>query len=69
MGFAGWMLSLYKWDRLSDQSLVEMLYKVRKGMDQLLMIAPDSKDLDKAFEAEEQIMAEMDKRGIPYVKR
>jgi len=69
MGLSGWLLSLYKWERLSDHNLVEMLFRVRKGMDQQLMINPDHKDLGKMFQAEEEIMAEMDKRGISYEKR
>ena len=61
MGFPGFMLSLYKWDRLSDQSLLEMLIKVQN----LIVNLPlDHKDNDKILDAEKEIIAEMKKREI-----
>ena len=61
MGLPGFMLSLYKWDRLSDQRLLQMLLKVQNAIVNLPL---DHKDNDKILDAEEEIIAEMKKRGI-----
>lgn len=61
MGMMRFMLSLYKWDRLSDQSLFQMLLK---GQNAIVNLPLDHKDSDKVLDAEEEIIAEMKKRGI-----
>ncbi len=72
MGLTRFMLKLYKWDALSDQSLLEMRVKVGNGilraselsMGSGFMARSSQKDLDKLFEAKEKIEAEMSRRGL-----
>lgn len=70
MGLASMFLSMYKWEKLSDQRLIEMYAKVQSSINQYIELGIlKGKDLDKFFDSEREIELEFKKRGIPYSER
>lgn len=74
VGLTSFMLSMYRWEALSDQHLVIMKGKVDRGIRTAMDISVSTgqgwlqrsteKDLDKLYESQRLIDAELTKRGL-----
>jgi len=72
MGFIRFMLGLYRWEALSDGSLLEMKQRVENGIITASELACGSgfvarssrKDLEKLLESKAKIDVEVARRGL-----